>query len=238
MANNPYVNKVIVNNQTIIDLSGDTVDAAKLLDGYTAHDKSGAPITGNIQSLAAQTITPALTEQEIAAGKYLSGNQTIAPITAQLLTQIDPDFVAENIKKDVNLFGLVGNLEGVSAAYGTFTPSSTVLSYTVNHNLGALPDLVAFFMEGLGSPATLSGRRYMWGVAFSDGLQKSYFYNSGSFSEQQTTHSMYTTYSGSEMVAATSVTTTQAVLGNPNVTGSTKPFFQNGKTYRWVVAKF
>lgn len=40
------VNRVIVNNETILDLTGDTVTAAKLMEGYTAHDKSGALITG------------------------------------------------------------------------------------------------------------------------------------------------------------------------------------------------
>ena len=44
---NQYINKVIYGNRTLIDLTGDTVEAAKILTGYTAHDKSGAPITGS-----------------------------------------------------------------------------------------------------------------------------------------------------------------------------------------------
>ena len=40
------VNKVVVNGEAIIDLSADTVTANKLAAGYTAHDKSGAVITG------------------------------------------------------------------------------------------------------------------------------------------------------------------------------------------------
>lgn len=43
---NPYKNKVVYGNQTLIDLTSDTVSADKLLSGYTAHDKSGASITG------------------------------------------------------------------------------------------------------------------------------------------------------------------------------------------------
>ena len=43
---NQYINKVIYGNRTLIDLTGDTVEAAKVLSGYTAHDKSGALITG------------------------------------------------------------------------------------------------------------------------------------------------------------------------------------------------
>lgn len=41
-----YKNKVIYNGNTLIDLTGDTVTEDKILDGYTAHDKSGAPIEG------------------------------------------------------------------------------------------------------------------------------------------------------------------------------------------------
>lgn len=47
MANNQYVNKVIYGGNTLIDISSDTVTAEKILTGYTAHDKSGAPITGS-----------------------------------------------------------------------------------------------------------------------------------------------------------------------------------------------
>lgn len=46
MAENQYVNKVVFGSQTLIDLTADTVDASKLLKNYTAHDRSGAPITG------------------------------------------------------------------------------------------------------------------------------------------------------------------------------------------------
>lgn len=43
---NENINKVIFGNQTLIDLTGDTVSPDKLLKGQTAHDKSGAVITG------------------------------------------------------------------------------------------------------------------------------------------------------------------------------------------------
>lgn len=40
------INKVIFGNTTLIDLTSDTVDAAHMLEGYTAHDRSGAAIEG------------------------------------------------------------------------------------------------------------------------------------------------------------------------------------------------
>lgn len=38
--------KVVLGGETIIDLTGDTVTAAKILSGYTAHGANGSQITG------------------------------------------------------------------------------------------------------------------------------------------------------------------------------------------------
>ena len=43
---NQYVNKVVFGNQTLLDLTSDTVTPSVLMEGYTAHDRSGAIITG------------------------------------------------------------------------------------------------------------------------------------------------------------------------------------------------
>lgn len=40
------INKVQYGNTTLIDLTADTVTADKLMQGYTAHDRTGALITG------------------------------------------------------------------------------------------------------------------------------------------------------------------------------------------------
>lgn len=42
------VNKVEINGEPIIDLTGDTVDPSNLLEGYTAHDKRGELIVGKM----------------------------------------------------------------------------------------------------------------------------------------------------------------------------------------------
>lgn len=45
---NTYNSKVVLaSGEVLIDLTADTIDAAHLLSGITAHDKSGAPITGS-----------------------------------------------------------------------------------------------------------------------------------------------------------------------------------------------
>ena len=42
------VNKVVINNETQIDLTADTVDAAHLAKGFTAHDMKGEAIVGTM----------------------------------------------------------------------------------------------------------------------------------------------------------------------------------------------
>lgn len=41
-----YISKVVYGNETLIDLTSDSVAADKLLIGYTAHGADGAPISG------------------------------------------------------------------------------------------------------------------------------------------------------------------------------------------------
>ena len=44
------VNKVVINNETKLDLTADTVDAAHLAKGFTAHDMKGESIVGTMES--------------------------------------------------------------------------------------------------------------------------------------------------------------------------------------------
>lgn len=41
------VNKVVINDKTVLDLTGDTVTPSDLVEGVTAHDATGMQITGN-----------------------------------------------------------------------------------------------------------------------------------------------------------------------------------------------
>ena len=54
MPTNSYNSKVIFNGEVLIDLTGDTVTADKLLKGITAHGKDGERVTGKI--LARNTV--------------------------------------------------------------------------------------------------------------------------------------------------------------------------------------
>lgn len=65
---NQYNSKVVLSNGTVlIDLTADTVDAAHLLDGYTAHNKAGAPVTGSC------TYDSDTSEDTAAVGEILAG---------------------------------------------------------------------------------------------------------------------------------------------------------------------
>ena len=44
------VNKVVINNETKLDLTADTVDAAHLAKGFTAHNMKGESIVGTMES--------------------------------------------------------------------------------------------------------------------------------------------------------------------------------------------
>ena len=45
---NKYINKVVINDTTLLDLTEDSVTPKTLVEGATAHDKSGAVITGTV----------------------------------------------------------------------------------------------------------------------------------------------------------------------------------------------
>ena len=65
---NQYNSKVVLaSGEVLIDLTADTIDAAHLLEGITAHDKSGAPITG------ACTFDSDTGDDTAAASEILSG---------------------------------------------------------------------------------------------------------------------------------------------------------------------
>ena len=73
--------------------------------GYVASGTAGnssVSLTASVTTKAAATITPGTSNQEIAAGTYLTGKQTIAG---------DADLVASNIVYGKNIFGVDGNVK-------------------------------------------------------------------------------------------------------------------------------
>lgn len=141
---NQYVNKVIVNGQTKIDLTGDTVDEAHLLSGVTAHDRSGAPIEGSC-TYDADTTDATAAASEILAGKtaYVAGAKVSGTMTnngsdgggtisakaqqvtipqgyhdgsgkVQIASSEQAKVIPGNIKAGVELLGVTGDYSGAS----------------------------------------------------------------------------------------------------------------------------
>jgi hypothetical protein len=96
-------------NSSVVDTSPGTAVAADILSGKIAF-VDGVLITGTIPSKLAATITPGTTNQQIAAGQYLSGIQTIAG---------DAELISANIKAGANIFGVAGNANIVDTSAGT-----------------------------------------------------------------------------------------------------------------------
>lgn len=73
---NQYTNKVVLGNETLIDLTGDTAVASDVLTGKKFHLKSGAPATGTC-SYDADTSDATASAAEILATKtaYVAGNK-------------------------------------------------------------------------------------------------------------------------------------------------------------------
>lgn len=77
------VNKVVINDNTVLDLTGDTVTPSDLVEGVTAHDATGMQITGTRPATSGTDTSDATaTAKDIARGKtaYVQG----AKITGDL----------------------------------------------------------------------------------------------------------------------------------------------------------
>lgn len=99
--------------------------------GYVSSGTAGTiTVSGSnsteLTTKTAQTYTPTTTNQTISSGQYLTGTQTILG---------DANLLAENIKKDVSIFSIVGSYEGGGGGGGVQTAnisvsSSDILYYT------------------------------------------------------------------------------------------------------------
>lgn len=147
-----------------------TAGAGQILSGYTAYAKGGK-VTGTIPSQGAQTITPGTSAKTIAAGRYLSGEQTIAG---------DANLIPANIAKGKSIFGITGNYSG-SMATGSLSTDFTNSTYSVDvylHtqtiNLGFKPSVLILYVTADNHSALtayisnfgIHGYNYSWNESY------------------------------------------------------------------------
>ena len=92
-----------------------TVSAGYVSSGTAGN--SSVSLTASVTTKAAATITPTTSNQEIAAGTYLTGKQTISG---------DANLVASNIKSGVSIFGVDGSLTSATVSQDSTTKVLTI----------------------------------------------------------------------------------------------------------------
>lgn len=139
---NSYNNKIVLaSGEVLIDLTGDTVDAAHVLDGYTFHDKSGAPVTGTC------TYDSDTSDDTAAVGEILSGKTAHA--RGALLTGTMPNNGAQ--------IGSIGTkTQEVTIAQGYHDGSGKV-SISADEQAKLVPNNIREGITILGVEGTMSG---------------------------------------------------------------------------------
>lgn len=140
MATNQYVNKVVYGNTVLVDLTADTVTPEKILTGFTAHDQSGAAITGTCEfdvdsGDATIQVAEMLTgKTAYARGTKLTGTMPNKGAVTMTISTVDDELsiaqgyhdgsgkvsilstekaklIAANIKQGITILGVTGTLE-------------------------------------------------------------------------------------------------------------------------------
>lgn len=158
------VNKVVYGGTILIDLTGDTVTADKVLTGYTAHDKSGATITGTCNyDVNSEDATVAVAEMLNGKTAYARGSKITGTmpnngaVTKSISTKTEEVSIAQgyhdgsgkvsissteqakiiptNIRDGVTILGVTGTMSGTE---GAKAQAKTVTPTTAVQNV--LPD--------------------------------------------------------------------------------------------------
>lgn len=165
MADVKYKNKVVYDGEVLIDLTADTITADKLASGITAHDKSGAPVTGT-STKDSDTSNDTAAVAEILKGKtaHARGVQLVGTmpnngavsgsISTKTGTYTVPQgyhdgsgkvaistteqnkIIAGNIKSGVNILGVTGTYTGAAIKAQTKSVTPTFSAQTVQPDNG------------------------------------------------------------------------------------------------------
>ena len=159
------VNKVVYGDQVLIDLTGDTVTADKLLSGFTAHGKDGSPIEGACTfDVDSQDATAAVAEilagkTAYARGAMLTGTMPNNGSVSGEVSTKDGQYsipqgyhdgggkvgiaageksklIPGNIKSGITLLGVTGTYGGESIRTQSKTVTPSISQQTVQPDVG------------------------------------------------------------------------------------------------------
>lgn len=181
-------NKVVLGNETLIDLTGDTVASNKMLTGTTAHDASGTAISGSISSGSVSlTLTPSSLTPSTSPNKYVtsaSASLDYSSLTAQQGDVLNgKTFIGKNGVQSGSLVASqvqTGTVKATDNTHMTIsgltgTPSNLMLMYdyssagNTNYQVYALYYINSTYVHIAKTNTSMTQRRTSGTVAFSSG---------------------------------------------------------------------
>lgn len=159
------INKIIYGGRTLIDLTGDTVSADKILTGFTTHDKSGTQIAGtctfDVDSSDAKATVAEILEGKTAyaRGAKLTGtmknNEAVSgkistkagiytiPIgyhdgsgTVSISAEEQEKIIPGNIRSGATILGIAGEYEGTEVKGQSKTVTPSSEKQTIQPDSG------------------------------------------------------------------------------------------------------
>ena len=152
------VNKIVYGDNTLLDLTSDTVDANHLFKGYTAHDKSGAVITGTMEEGSGAIGTGSVTATPSSSVLSLTFSGLVDnPVAWSVMARTEYDLESDGLRyiHALNSDGDGWIIEERSSAFGYYYEKPTTGTITGTYSDGSLvvtvsdADTCGYFMGGI-----------------------------------------------------------------------------------------